>query len=444
MSTNVDGLVSGLDTTSLIQSLMQAERQPQVRLQTKRASAQKVIDVYQQLNTRLDALRTAAEALNGALDWKVSKATSSNEAVVTAAVTSSAPATAIAFSVASLARSHAVASASLTVDPAVDVVTTGPITVGTTTITDVGGGTLNDVASAINASGAGVTASVVQTAPGQYRLHLSASTTGAASEFTVTGTLGSLGAFGVVTQATDASITVGDGPGAYTTTSSTNTFTGLMTGVTLTVQSVGSATVTVSADGEALADSVETLVKAQNDATAWIRSNSTYDTATKKAGVLLADSATARLSQRLNEALSSSIGGSSLSASGVGMSLGRDGVVTFDRAKFLAAYQTDPAAVTAVFTSGGAGTADDGIAERLRLVSEAATDTVTGTITTAIAGRKSLIADFDDQIEAWSDRLALREQALRKQFSNLETMLGKLRNQSSWLAGQVSTLGGGA
>jgi flagellar hook-associated protein 2 len=126
------------------------------------------------------------------------------------------------------------------------------------------------------------------------------------------------------------------------------------------------------------------------------------------------------------------------------MSLGRDGVVTFDRAKFLAAYQSDPAAVTAAFTSGGAGTADDGIAERLRLVSEAATDSVTGTITTAIAGRKSLIADFDDQIEAWSDRLALREQALRKQFSNLETMLGRLRNQSSWLAGQVSTLGGGA
>ena len=442
MSTNVDGLVSGLDTTSLIQSLMQAERQPQVRLQAKRADAQKLIDVYQQLNTRLDALRSAADALNGASDWRASSVRSSNTGVATATVTSSAPATAIAFSVTSLARSHAVATGALSVDPAVDVVTTGPIMIGATTISDVGSGSLQDVAAAINASGAGVSATVVQTAAGQYRLHVQATATGAAAAFTVTGTLGSLGSFGVVTQGTDASITIGDGAGAYAVTSATDTFANVMTGVSITVHSVGDAAVTVQPDGEALADKVETLAKAYNDAMSWIRGNSSYDTATKKAGLLLADSVTARVAERLNQALTSPIGGSALSSGGVGLSLGRDGVVTFDRAKLLAAYESDPAAVVGAFTSGAAGTADDGIAERLQSVAKDTTDSVSGAIATAIAGRKSVIADVDRQIRAWDDRLALREQSLRKQFSNLETMLGKLRNQSSWLAGQVSSLGG--
>lgn len=441
MSLNVDGMISGLDTSALVKSLLQAERQPQVRLQAKRADAQKVVDVYQQLNTRLDALRTAAEKLNGSLDWGITTAASSNDAVLTAVATSSAPATAIAFSVTSLAQAHAAASSALTVDPASTVVTTGPITIGSTSI-GVGGGTMNDVAAAINAASVGVTASVVQVAPGQYRLHLAAKATGAASAFTVGGNLGSLGSFGVVTQGSDASITVGNGPGAYTSKSSTNTFTDLMAGTTLTVHGLGAATVTVTPDSAKLADHVEALAKSYNDALSWIRTNSSFDAATKKAGVLLADSATARLTQKLNEAVTSSIGGSSISASSVGLSIGRDGVLSFDKAKFLAAYKADPTAVATAFHNSGAGTADDGIAERLRLVAQSATDTVSGSITTAIAGRKSLIADADRQIAAWDDRLSLREQALRKQFSNLETMLGKLRNQSSWLAGQVSSLGG--
>lgn len=443
MSFSVDGMVSGLDTTSLIKSLLAAERQPQVRLQTKRADAQKMVDVYQQLNTRVDAMRTAAEKLNGALGWKMSKAASSNDGVLTATTTSSAPATAIAFSVTSLARAHAMASDAVTVDPAADVVTTGPITIGSTSI-DVGGGTMNDVAAAINAAGVGVTATVVQVAAGQYRLQLGASSTGAASAFTVGGNLGSLGSFAVVTQGSDASVTVGDGPGAYTSTSATNTFASLMPGVSLTVHSVGTATVTVSSDSAGLADSVEALVKSYNDATAWVRTNSTYDATTKKAGLLLADSATARLTQRMNLALTSSIDGSTLTASGVGLSLGRDGVVTFDRAAFLTAYEKDPTAVAVAFHSNTSGsTGDDGIAERLRLTAQAATDSISGTITTAIEGRKSLIADMDKQISAWDDRLAIRETSLRKQFSDLETMLSKLRNQSSWLAGQVSTLSTG-
>ena len=40
---SVDGLVSGLDTTTIISQLMQLERQPQSRLKTKQATVESAI-----------------------------------------------------------------------------------------------------------------------------------------------------------------------------------------------------------------------------------------------------------------------------------------------------------------------------------------------------------------------------------------------------------------
>ncbi|MFT6803759.1 MAG: flagellar hook-associated protein 2 [Nitriliruptoraceae bacterium] len=54
----------------------------------------------------------------------------------------------------------------------------------------------------------------------------------------------------------------------------------------------------------------------------------------------------------------------------------------------------------------------------------------------SISGR---ITDFDDQIEAFEQRLILREGRLRKQFTTLETSLARLQSQGSWLS---SAMGG--
>lgn len=58
----------------------------------------------------------------------------------------------------------------------------------------------------------------------------------------------------------------------------------------------------------------------------------------------------------------------------------------------------------------------------------------------AISGR---INTYDDQIEAFEERLALREQTMRRQFTNMETALSNLQAQGNWLAGQLGALGGG-
>ena len=54
-----------------------------------------------------------------------------------------------------------------------------------------------------------------------------------------------------------------------------------------------------------------------------------------------------------------------------------------------------------------------------------------------ISGQKRL---FDDQIEAYEVRVALREVTLRRKFAGLESTLGTLQAQGNWLSGQLGSL----
>lgn len=50
------------------------------------------------------------------------------------------------------------------------------------------------------------------------------------------------------------------------------------------------------------------------------------------------------------------------------------------------------------------------------------------------------ISDFDDQILAFEQRLELREANLRRQFTALESAMGRLQSQGQWLAGALGGL----
>ena len=69
MSMSVGGLVSGLDTTTLVRQLVQAEAAPQAALKTRLSIAQAGAVAYRSINTRFDALRTAAEAVLKPETW---------------------------------------------------------------------------------------------------------------------------------------------------------------------------------------------------------------------------------------------------------------------------------------------------------------------------------------------------------------------------------------
>jgi flagellar hook-associated protein 2 len=487
-----------------------------------------------------------------------------------------------------------------------------------------GDGSLASVASAINTAKAGVTATVVQVGDNAYRLQIGSTTTGTKGASTIdAGQFTGLGGFTTLSEGRDAQITVGSGAGAYTVNSPTNSVTGLMPGVTLTLkkQSADPVTVGVEADSGGIADKVEKMVKAVNDAIDYIKDNSEYDKDAKSGGPLTGDGLAARLQQRLRSAISGAIPASSLGSAGkAGMTLQSDGSIKFDREKFLTAYASDPDAVASLFkmngttasaTSGvkfisandgtregsyavnvtraasqasstgaavaggtmpgdetiefkigtatasyaarsgetlasvvaginnatsaaglgltasvdngklvvktngyGAGSTfqlrssatgsgltsttgtwedpqvagldvegtingvkatgtgqlltaptDDktlngltlritsdspttdtfnyapGLAQRLDSLVNEATNAVTGSITTAVTGRKKTMTRLDTQIADWDTRLALRKKTLQAQFTAMETALSKSKNQGNWLAGQISSLG---
>ena len=68
-SMGIDGMISGLNTTDLINQLMQAEAIPQTLLKTKQTNTTTLVTALQALNTKVsslaDAATTAAEAAAG-------------------------------------------------------------------------------------------------------------------------------------------------------------------------------------------------------------------------------------------------------------------------------------------------------------------------------------------------------------------------------------------
>ncbi len=336
---SVGGLVSGLDTNSIVQQLMQLERAPVERLQARQATYRAKIDAWGTVRTRLAAVRTAVDRLKDATSVRgFATVTSSDEAVVRAAVTGEASPGSLSFTVDRLATHHQVVSGGSFEGPEATVGEgTLTITRGTTTyeVSTNASTTLAQLASEIDSLGAGVRAMVVSVDGTSYRLFVTAEESGADAVFTVSGTQPGLDAFDVVETGVDAQLTVGSGAGALTVTRATNTIEDLLPGVTLTLGSTSATSVTVSVDRDldGVVGAVEGLVDAVNQAITTLRDLTRYDPTTKQAGALQGDPSAWRLLMDLRSAVSDAVaglGGPYTAASSVGVTLSRDGTFVVD------------------------------------------------------------------------------------------------------------------
>lgn len=443
----VNGLVTGMNTADIIGQLMQLERQPQTRLKTQSNVAQRTVDAYRSVNALLLQVKSAAESLTTGNAWSLSKVTSTDPTRVAVQSVADAAAGSLTFAVEQLAAAGSSASTGTVTGTSTVVATAGStitLTKGSTaTSIAVGDGTLSSVVSAINAAGAGVTATSVQVSTGEYKLQLTSTTTGANTSISLDDGAGgnpfatsTLGAVAQLKAGQDARLQVGGGTG-YTVTRSSNVVSDLLQGVTLTLTKADPATlvtVEVSADAAATADAVGKMVDSVNAALAEIRKHTAYDPVLKRAALLTGDGLLRGLQQMLLGAVTS--GGSA------GLSVTRDGVVAFDRAKFLAAYGKDAAATKAQV---GGSSAAPGIAETLRGTADQATRPPSaaagaGTLTSGIKSYEDEVRGLSSGIASWDARLTLREAKLRRQFAALEVALGRMQQQGQWLAGQIAGL----
>lgn len=468
---SISGLVSGMDTTTIVSQLMQIEAQPQQALQGQLTKVQTDAAAYRDVNTSFAALATAAAAVTQASSWQAASASSSDSSI-SASTTGPAVPGSLTFTVDRLATAHSVMANSnwtnLT-DPAnlgstlTIKSTDGTKTFGTIDLTSstTGPASLNDAIAAINKSPLGLTASAIQTTNG-YALQITSATTGQAKAFQIQSDTDPTGAnYTVATQGVDAQIEFSNPttPGTpYYSTSSTNTFNNVLSGTSFTVSKTGvTATVSVAKSPDAVATAVQNMVDAANAALAKISQYS--DSSSGSTAPLKGDWGLISLSGQILDAVSTAVktAGAPTGASSAGLNglqLTPTGTLTFDATAFKAALAANPSLVQSVFGgSVGNGTDNvpntvddtvdlDGVAARLQTLASRASDAVSGSLTLLANGEDSTATDIESQIDDWTTRLQLRQQTLTDQFNAMETALGTLKSQSSWLTSQINSLPG--
>lgn len=461
----IDGMVSGLDTTSLIKQLMQVEAMPQTLLKSKQSTTQTFVSALQSLNAKVSSVADAAAKAAKATSWSAYTATSSAPTTTVTASATAQPGT-VSFTVDAVAASRVSVTAQVKDDGSLVPEVPPAVTVrkgdGTFVTVEPTTGSLADIAKAVNsAADAGVKATVVRVTNGtdgsapEYRLQLTGTTTGEkAGDFalfrgrvTATTAADDLTAARLdgttVRAAQDATVTLWKGVAGLEQSykQASNTFSGLMTGVDVTVSAVTAAdqdpvTVTVARDDAALAKLASGLVGSLgvvlseiSSRTAVTTKTNTDGTTSVTGGILSGDSAVRSIQQQLVTAASYAVDGKSPST--VGIVLGRDGSFTFDEAKFKAALADDPAGVQSMVTQ---------LAARVEKAAKGISDKYEGSLTMKIQGQEGLVKSMGTQIEAWDRRLELRRAGLQKTYSGLEVALSKMQSQSSWLAGQLAGL----
>ena len=226
----------------------------------------------------------------------------------------------------------------------------------------VGDGSLSAVVQAINGANQGVSASAIRTGNNAYRLQLSSQSTGANARINVDGSaFTGAGGLHTVTAGSDALLHVG-GDDGFDVTSATNTITGLMPGVNVTVTgttTVGNpVTISSSADSSGRADAVNTFVTAANTLLDKLNTYGGYNTTTQVAGDLMGDGAMMSLRRQVLSLVSTvRTGPSGAGVDSAGINLTADGHLSFDRNAFITAFNADPVGVASRFAAGGTMTA---------------------------------------------------------------------------------------
>jgi flagellar hook-associated protein 2 len=454
------GLSSGLDTSGIITKLMAIEAQPQTQLKTQLTTLQTHTSALQSLNTAIAAVSTTAKSALTA-NALSSFTASSSSGVATATASSSATAGALQFTVDALAQTQ------LSVTGAMS--DTSALTSADHTLTiQVGGGkgvpvtaassSVDDMVTAINKAGAGVSASTV--AAGvvngvtQYRIQLTATTGGAAGAFSLyTGNstsaadqLTSASAVPLigVAKAQDAQLTLyPNTAAAQSVNSATNTFSSLPNGlsVAVTAKSTDPVTVTVLADATAATTSAQAFIGALATVFSGIASSTAITTSsstsggassTSTSGGVFTGDASVRL---INDALLTAATGqdevTGRSPSSIGIVLSKDGTVSFDQNAFAAAMQKDPAGTTAMYQR---------IAQRVADVASSASAPLTGTLSQKVTSEQGTQSTLTTQVSDWDTRLAAIQAQYETQFNAMEVALNALSSQSSYLTGQINGL----
>ena len=350
----IDGLISGLDTESIVQGLLEIQQAQLDRLAVRKQEVVGKQSAFQALEAHLITFRGAAGRLsrvqNNVFESKTISV--SNENALLATARSSAASGVYQITVESLAQAHQVATQGFAEADAA--VTHGTLILQRgdrppTTITiDESNDTLQGLADTINLADAGISASLVQDASQGTpltRLLLTSNETGTANAISVTNNLASDNGTAVqpvfdfnspVQEATDSAVRLGSGAGALLVQNDTNRVDNLISGVTLDLLQADvndRITIRVTQDTESAVEAVQTFVETYNTLVDYIDAQTRFEPESGAAGPLLGNRSILQIESQLQTALQNVIPGANPRAnrlSALGISVTDAGKLTLN------------------------------------------------------------------------------------------------------------------
>lgn len=425
---------NNIDFSYILTAIMTQESQPVLNLQAQQTALKSQKTAFSTLASKLSSLEDSIQALSNRTEFGGRTATSTNDAAVKADASSAASVGSYDIVVSELAKAQATASSLVPDKDITTVATGGSIVVNGVAIAVTVPATLQDVADAINASDEiDVAASVVSVSPGNYQLVLTGKSTGTGGAFTVQNNLtgGSGLTFGANAQdAKNASFTVN----GVSVSSASNTVDDVIPGVSLQLlkkDPASTVTVNVTQDEDAAKGQVKAFVDAFNELMTFAGDQTKAANSGDKNNIGR-DALLRGLRNDLRGAINSKFttGSKFEYLSQIGIGFARDGSMKFDEAKFDEATKGGNGEVLKLFTgSDGTSGAFGAIDTLLNGYTQAG-----GLLPNAEDRVDSQLTSIGVRIDAMNARLALRRDALSKEFTATDTAISALNNSINSLS----------
>lgn len=456
-STNAASATSVLNVQSIVSGLMQVESQPLTNLDAKISAVNTKVSAMGSFMAKASALQTALDKLSDPTQFSTLNTSSSNSSLVTVVATQGAAAGSLAVQVKQSAMpqqtlvsgfSSATALVSSGIAGNFNLTNSATSTVVGVPVTNTM--TLTDLAAAVTASNAGVTASVIQQTDSSYALLLTSNSVGAAqafsTDFTPTGgTAGVLTGSTVSTpqSASDATIRVS----GIEYSRASNTFANILPGLTLTLQqpvsasdwtSASTASVSVTTSNANAATAISGLVSAYNDAYTLYKSLTRSNKDSTLRGPLSGDQTLSNFMDRVRNLIDAGVkdsAGHTVHLYDAGVTTNNDGTLTVNSSKLNTALA---GTLGSILASG----ANVGSTTRANSLNQFVSDSrlAGGMLADSNTGNQTLIKDYNDQKTALSAKLVDVQARYTAQYAKLDALLTTMQQASTALAGALTAL----
>ncbi len=466
------GLGGNVDVNGLIKASVDAVKMPITEaggLQQQATITQAKVSAFGQLKSMVSTLSDALGKLTSVTGWNGVTATSSKSDVISATAVGGAAATTFRVEVQNLAKAQTTISDSL--QPSGKPVGAGTLkleigtwagspkafTAGSASPVSIdisATDTLSDVAGKINgASGAGVTATIINDANGE-RLMLTSKSTGDAAGFRLSVTKDADGntgdSAGLSRLVSNSSTEYGSNANAkvngVAVTSATNAFANVVAGVTFTATSTTTdpVTITVAKDTSAVKANVQAFVTAYNALNGALNDATAYDQSTKSGALLQGDSGAVNLQNTLRNALKAVAGSGTLrNLSDIGVvvdggsgNVSPNGNLRLDTTKFDKAM-ANPDDVKAFFRGSDDGNGTDGFANKFKVTTSRLLDS-SGFFATKSKTYDAALKRNAQDTQTILDRADRLQKSLTDRYTALDTKMSGLNALNAYIGQQVT------